>query len=248
MRWSKKLQMSLFVWGHWHFPSLTLMGNRPTFVCQQSAQKTFLQMLFYVLLLICLCCILACCLFCSADGIQLREKNKTCVMPSQHPIRHAADITSHVQLFLLLGRVECWPNVSNGLHIPSIKSDRFWHCRLSLASIYSLGRWDKTQFSTLCEKCLCTRQYEFIICILLTFPLFSGKRRRWWTFLPASWSAWRAEEGRCVKPLNCDFSLFLSHFFVCFVNVWCCVCSRQGRGEQKGLPVGRQWGKEKRRE
>ena len=132
-------------------------------------------------------------------------------------------ITSHVQLFLLLGRVECWPNVSNGLHIPSIKSDRFWHCRLSLASIYSLGRWDKTQFSTLCEKCLCTRQYEFIICILLTFPLFSGKRRRWWTFLPASWSAWRAEEGRCVKPLNCDFSLFLSHFFVCCVNVWCCV-------------------------
>ena len=132
-------------------------------------------------------------------------------------------ITSHVQLFLLLGCVECWPNVSNGLHIPSIKSDRFWHCRLSLASIYSLGRWDKTQFSTLCEKCLCTRQYEFIICILLTFSLFSGKRRRWWTFLPASWSAWRAEEGRCVKPLNCDFSLFLSHFFVCCVNVWCCV-------------------------
>ena len=67
------------------------MGNRPTFVCQQSAQKTFLRMLFYVLLLICLCCILACCLFCSEDGIQLREKNKTCVMPSQHPIRHAAD-------------------------------------------------------------------------------------------------------------------------------------------------------------
>ena len=132
-------------------------------------------------------------------------------------------ITSHVQLFLLLGRVECWPNVSNGLHIPSIKSDRFWHCRLSLASIYSLGRWDKTQFSTLCEKCLCKRQYEFIICILLTFPLFSGKRRRWWTFLPASWSAWRAEEGRCVKPLNCDFSLFYLIFLVCCVNVWCCV-------------------------
>ena len=106
--------MSLFVWGHWHFPSVTLMGNRPTFVCQQSAQKTFLQMLFYVLLLICLCCILDWCLFCSADGIQLREKNKTCVMPSQHPIRHAADnfpcptFSSSGPCWVLTKRIQ-WP-------------------------------------------------------------------------------------------------------------------------------------------
>ena len=214
--------MSLFVWGHWHFPSLTLMGNHPTFVCQQSAQKTFLRMLFYVLLLICLCCILACCLFCSADGIQLREKNKTCVMPSQHPIRHAADnfpcptFSSSGPCWVLTKRIQ-WPpypldQKRQVLALPPFTRQHIFIWSVGQNSIFYFV-WKMSLYASC----------EFIICILLTFPLFSGKRRRWWTFLPASWSAWRAEEGRCVKPLNCDFSLFLSHFFVCCVNVWCCV-------------------------